>query len=257
MVIPTLPPGKKNHGPEKNELWIFSKIKDFYYDPSINIVKHGFMTFNMVNICVQKNFPNFRYMQKMQNCLACQNFLFYSRYVRKHVFLFLKIRRKPTSPAMRNNEFISLSLIEWHAVYYCWWMFFVEFFISILQSTNSLCTLKFWQELNVIVTMYSVRKNILILAIHFIKPKNRLNQSNQLYSWRSPELIDISWRVMFGQSIFFQTNISWGLYIIGLILIIQIMSKAILSLWKCLPLYRCMESSSIQCVCLIPLTQMA
>ncbi len=36
---------------------------------------------------------------------------FYSRYIRKHVFLFLKIRGKPTSPAMRNNEFISRSLM--------------------------------------------------------------------------------------------------------------------------------------------------
>ena len=51
-----------------------------------------------------------------KNCHACQNFLVYSRYVRKHVFFsFLKIRQKPTSPAichdmMRNNESISRSL---------------------------------------------------------------------------------------------------------------------------------------------------
>ncbi len=28
-------------------------------DPQINIVKHGFITFNMVSICVQEKNPNF------------------------------------------------------------------------------------------------------------------------------------------------------------------------------------------------------
>ena len=58
----------------------------------------------------RKNDQIARYLQKLQNCHACQNFLFYSRCVRKHVFLFLKIRQKPTSPAMRNNEFNSRGL---------------------------------------------------------------------------------------------------------------------------------------------------
>ncbi len=79
----------------KKQTVILSKIKDFYYALAIDNVKHGFMTFNMENICVQKKF---------------QNFLFYSRCVRKHVFLFLKFRQKPTSPAMRNNEFNSRGL---------------------------------------------------------------------------------------------------------------------------------------------------
>ncbi len=87
-----------------------SKIKDFYYGPPISTVKHGFMTFNMLNI--------YPYLQKLRNCCACQNFLLYSRYFRKHVFLFLKISRKPTSPSLENNEFISRSLIEIHPLNY-------------------------------------------------------------------------------------------------------------------------------------------
>ena len=51
-----------------------------------------------------------RYVWKVQNCHACQKFLIYSRFVRKRVFLFLKIRRKPTSPVMRNNEFKGTSI---------------------------------------------------------------------------------------------------------------------------------------------------
>ena len=60
-----------------------SKIKDFFYGPPVNVVKRGFMTFDVVNICVQIKFKN---LQELQNCHACQNLLFYSKYVRKHVF---------------------------------------------------------------------------------------------------------------------------------------------------------------------------
>ncbi len=44
-----------------------------------------------------------------KNSHRVKNDLFYSRNVAKHVFLFLEIRRKPTSSAMRNNEFHSHS----------------------------------------------------------------------------------------------------------------------------------------------------
>ncbi len=40
------------------------KIKDFYYGSPINNAKHGFMTFNMVDIYVQKKIPKFRTMSK-------------------------------------------------------------------------------------------------------------------------------------------------------------------------------------------------
>ena len=59
MVKPTLPPGKKNDGLEKKRTINLSKIKDFFYRPPVNIVKHDFMTFDMVNICVQKKSTNF------------------------------------------------------------------------------------------------------------------------------------------------------------------------------------------------------
>ena len=59
------------------------------------------MTFNMVNICVQKKIPKICHI-----CKNCEIVV----HARKHVFLFLKFSRKPTSPAMRNNEFISRSL---------------------------------------------------------------------------------------------------------------------------------------------------
>ena len=57
MVKPTLPPGKKQTMTQKkNHNIILSKIKDFYYGPTINNVKRGFMTFNMENImCAEKN----------------------------------------------------------------------------------------------------------------------------------------------------------------------------------------------------------
>ncbi len=65
IVKPTLPPGKKNDGPEKKLTIILAKIKGFYYGPLINIVKHGIMTFYMVNICVPKKFPNFAIFAKL------------------------------------------------------------------------------------------------------------------------------------------------------------------------------------------------
>ncbi len=68
------------------------------------------MTFKMVNICVQEKFPNFAIFAKIAKLSSMPNFLFYTRCVREHVFLFLKIRRKPTSPAMRNKEFNSCGL---------------------------------------------------------------------------------------------------------------------------------------------------
>ena len=37
MVKPTLPPGKKNDGPEKKQAINLSKIKDFFYGPPVNI----------------------------------------------------------------------------------------------------------------------------------------------------------------------------------------------------------------------------
>ncbi len=65
MVKPTLPPGIKKQWPRKKRTIILSKIKDFYYGPQINNVKHGFMTFNMVNICMQKKNTNFTVFAKI------------------------------------------------------------------------------------------------------------------------------------------------------------------------------------------------
>ncbi len=101
MIKHTLPPGKKTMARKTKRTINWSRIKNFDYWPPINIVKPGFMTFNMVNICVQKKSQILRYLQ---NCHAWQNFLFHSSYVRKHVFLFLKMRWKSTSPAIRNNK---------------------------------------------------------------------------------------------------------------------------------------------------------
>ncbi len=58
IVKPTLPPGKKR-------TVNLSKIKGSYYGPPKNNAKHGFMTFNMVNICVKKKFPNFAIFAKI------------------------------------------------------------------------------------------------------------------------------------------------------------------------------------------------
>ena len=69
MVKPTLPPGKVTMVRKKRTINL-SKIKGFYYGPKINNVKHGFMTCNMVNICVEKKFPNFSIFAKIEN-LSC------------------------------------------------------------------------------------------------------------------------------------------------------------------------------------------
>ena len=57
------------------------------------------------------------------NYHSCQSVLYYSTCILKHFFFFLKIRRKPTSPPMRNNEFNSHSLMQWytctHESYFC------------------------------------------------------------------------------------------------------------------------------------------
>ncbi len=84
-------------------------MKSFYYEPPVNILKHCFMTFSMVNICVQKKFPNFTIFAKIvvHAKISC----FTVNMSENMLFLFLKIRRKPTSPAMRNNGFISRSLM--------------------------------------------------------------------------------------------------------------------------------------------------
>ncbi len=110
MVKPTLPPGKNKWWPPKKRTSNLSEIKVFYHGPPINIVKHGFITFNMVNICVQKKNPNFAIPVFTKIVIRAKISRFTVDVSENMFFLFLKIRRKPTSPAMRNNEFISRSL---------------------------------------------------------------------------------------------------------------------------------------------------
>ncbi len=71
MVKATVPSGKKTMAPKKKQRTInLSNIKDFSYVSPVNIVKHGFMTFDMVNICVQKKFTKFAKFAKIAK-LSC------------------------------------------------------------------------------------------------------------------------------------------------------------------------------------------
>ncbi len=112
MVKPTLPPGKKKRWPRKKRTIILSKIKDFYYGSPINNVKHGFMTFSMVNICVRKKFPDFELCSESAKLTCMPKVPLLQKMCHKTCFLFLEIRRKPTGPAMRNNEFNSRGLTD-------------------------------------------------------------------------------------------------------------------------------------------------
>ncbi len=81
---------KKTMAPKKKRTINLSKIKDFSDGPPINIVKHGFMTFNMVNICVQKNSQILDFCKNCKIVMHAKISFFYSRYIGKHVFLFSK-----------------------------------------------------------------------------------------------------------------------------------------------------------------------
>ncbi len=81
----------------------------FYHGSPINIIKHGFITFDMVNICVQKKilkfcdiFKNLKIVMHAKiSCFTaemCENMFFYSS------------KSGENLTAMRNNEFNSRSL---------------------------------------------------------------------------------------------------------------------------------------------------
>ncbi len=76
----------------KKQTIILSKIKDFYYGFPINHVKHGLMTFIMVNICVQEKVPNFALCAKSAK-LSC-----FTVDVSENMFFILKNQAKPYQP---------------------------------------------------------------------------------------------------------------------------------------------------------------
>ncbi len=71
------------------------------------------MTFNMVNICVEKKIPKFAIFAKFEKLSCMPKWFTVNNMSEIMFFLFLKISRKPTSPAMRNNEFNSRGLNYW------------------------------------------------------------------------------------------------------------------------------------------------